>query len=98
MPVQPKTIMINTNIFSGIDLEPELTPMKTGEAKGWIGMNYKWVSLPVTDQNKYSDRVGPPNEWCLAQFGKSGARWFEQKGKFFFRDKKDMTLFLLRWS
>jgi hypothetical protein len=81
---QPKEIMINTSIFSASNLEPELTPMKTGEAKGWTGMNYKWVSLPVTDQNKYSDRVGPPNEWCLAQFGKSGARWFEQKGKFFF--------------
>jgi hypothetical protein len=90
--------MINTNIFSNIDLEPELSPMKTGEAQGWPGMKYKWVSLPVTEQNKNLDRVGPPNEWCLTQFGKSGARWFEQKGKFFFRDEKDMTMFLLRWS
>ena len=32
--------------------EPELEPMQKGTAKGWIG-EYHWVSLPVTDKNKY---------------------------------------------
>jgi len=88
-------IIVNT---TENDLEDDgLEPMRTGEAKGW-GMTYKWVSLAVTDQNKYSDRVGPPIEWCKEHFNNSGARWFEKKGKFYFRDEKDMTMFVLRWS
>jgi len=78
-------------------MEPEIEPMKTGKAKGWLG-EYHWVSLPVTDDNKYSDMVGPPTEWCVDHFKKAGARWFEKKGRFYFRDEKDMTLFILRWS
>ena len=85
------------NIFNGIQLEPELEPMRTGKAGGW-GMEYHWVSLPVTEKNKYDDTITPAIEWSKEQFGKSGARWFEKKKKFYFNDKRDMTMFILRWS
>ena len=87
----------NTNVFNGVQMEPELEPMHTGKAGGW-GMTYHWVSLPVTDKNKYDDTTTPAIEWCHENFGKSGARWFEKKKKFYFKDEKDMTLFILRWS
>ncbi len=83
--------------FNGVQMEPELTPMKKGTAKGWIG-EYHWVSLPVTDKNKYENTTEQATEWCLTQFGKSASRWFEKERKFYFKDEKDMTLFILRWS
>jgi hypothetical protein len=36
--------------------------------------------------------------WCRERFGNSGSRWFEKKDKFYFKDEKDLTLFILRWS
>jgi hypothetical protein len=84
-------------VFNGIQLEPTLEPMRSGKAKGWIG-EYHWISLPVTDKNKYDDILTPAMEWCENQFGKSGARWFEKNKKFYFKDEKDMTMFILRWS
>lgn len=90
--------MINPNIFNGVQQsEPELEPMETGKASGW-GMEYNWVSLPVTDKNKYDDTVTPAIEWCHQHFGRSGVRWFEKKKKFYFKNEKDMTLFILRFS
>ena len=87
----------NPNVFNGIQLEPTLEPMQSGKAKGWIG-EYHWISLPVTDKNKYDDILTPAMDWCATQFGKSGARWFEKNKKFYFKDEKDMTMFILRWS
>ena len=86
-----------TNVFTGIQLESEIEPMKTGKAGGW-GMSYHWVSLPVTDDNKYSDLKTAPYSWCCDHFGNPGVRWFDKKGKFYFKDEKDMTMFILRWS
>jgi hypothetical protein len=88
---------INPAIFNGIQLEPELVPMKKGKAKGWLG-EYHWVSLPLTEKNKYENTTDLAIEWCLEQFGKSGNRWYENQKKFFFKDEKDMTMFILRWS
>lgn len=92
------TVPINSNTFNDIQLEQALTPMKTGKAKGWIG-TYHWVSLPVTEQNKdIVDKITEPTNWCNEYFGKSGARWFEKDHKFFFKDEKDMSMFILRWA
>jgi len=33
---------ISTSVFNGTTFEPELTPMKKGQAKGWLG-DYHWV-------------------------------------------------------
>jgi hypothetical protein len=89
--------MINPNVFNNVQMEPEIEPMRTGKASGW-GMEYHWVQLAVTEDNKYSDLKTAPNDWCIDQFGKSGARWFEKKGRFYFKNEKDMTMFILRWS
>ena len=88
---------INTNVFNGPSMEPELEPMRTGKAKGWLG-EYHWVSLPVTDKNKYENTTELATEWCQEQYGKSGSRWFEKERKFYFKNEKDMTMFILRWS
>jgi hypothetical protein len=88
--------MIIPNIFNGIDLDLEIKDMQTGKAKGWLG-EYHWVSLPVTEKNKDIDTVTPAIEWCREQYGKSGSRWFEKDKKFYFKDEKDMTMFILRW-
>jgi hypothetical protein len=87
---------INHNIFNNIQLEPELEPMRKGTAKSWLG-EYHWVQLPITDANKYLDTTAPAIEWCKEYFGKSGTRWFEKKKKFYFKDEKDMTLFILKF-
>jgi len=79
-----------------VQSEPEIQPMKTGKAKGWIG-EYNWVSLPITEDNKYKDNTSLGKDWCLEHFGKSGHRWFEKENKFFFKNEKDMTMFILRW-
>jgi len=45
-------------------------------------------------------------EWMVATFGPSaedgvwtpGMRWYANNAKFWFRNEKDLTMFLLRWS
>ena len=45
-------------------------------------------------------------EWCVDTFGPStemgvwepGAAWYANNSKFWFRNEKDRTLFVLRWS
>jgi len=88
---------ISTSVFNGVSLEPELTPMKKGTSKSWLG-EFHWVSLPVTDKNKYDDTTTPALAWCQEHFGKSGARWFEKDKKFYFKDERDVTMFILRYS
>lgn len=87
----------NSSVFSGVQMEPALTPMQTGKAKGWIG-EYHWVSLPVTEKNKYDNVTEQAIEWCKEHYGNSGRRWYENQKKFFFKDEKDMTMFILKWS
>jgi hypothetical protein len=81
--------------LDNIDLGPKKEPMKTGKAKGWLG-EYHWVS-PAQDP-EVADNTEEAIEWCLEHFGKSGARWYPYNGKFFFKDEKDMSMFILRWS
>jgi len=78
-----------------IDLGPTKIPMKTGKAKGWLG-EYHWVS-PAQDPEA-DDVIAPAIEWCKEHFGKSGSRWYEHQKKFFFKDERDMSMFILRWS
>lgn len=89
--------IFNPNVFNGIQMEPELSPMRTGTTRSWLG-EYHWVSPPITEKNKYDKITDQATEWCKNQFGKSGSRWFEKDGKFYFKDEKDMSLFILRWS
>ena len=44
--------------------------------------------------------------WCTDVFGKTsidgvwtpGRRWYMNNSKFWFRDQKDLTMFILRWA
>ncbi len=91
------TISSTVGKLQNIKLEKELEPMHTGKAKGWLG-EYHWVSIAVTEENKYSDLETEPSEWCKQKFGPSGSRWFYKVGKFYFKSEQDMTMFILRWS
>jgi hypothetical protein len=89
--------LFSPSVFNGVQMEPEIEPMKTGKAGGWGIFQYHWVSMPVNDSNKYLDTVTPAIEWCNDCFGKPGNRWFEKKKKFYFKNEKDMTLFILKF-
>lgn len=90
---------MNINVISqqldNIDLGPKKEPMKTGKAKSWLG-EYHWVS-PAQDPEADSV-IQPAVDWCKEHFGKSGSRWYEHQSKFFFKDERDMSMFILRWS
>jgi hypothetical protein len=91
------TVTFNIPNFDGIKLERELEPMQTGKATSWLG-EYHWVKLAVTEDNKYANTVTQITDWCREHFGKSGAKWFEKNGQFYFKDERDMSMFILRWS
>lgn len=81
--------------LDNIDLGPKKIQMQTGKAKSWLG-EYHWASL-ASDPDA-ADNTNEAIEWCKEHFGKSGAKWYEHQKKFFFKDEKDMSMFILRWS
>jgi hypothetical protein len=84
---------MNTTVFDNLQL-PESLPMKTGKAKSWLG-EYHWVSLP-----RDPDKIYPFDDavkWCNEYLGKTGSRWFEKNLKFYFKEEKDMALFILKF-
>lgn len=38
------------------------------------------------------------SEWMYATYGKIGVRWDYWRTTFWFKDERDYTLFLLRWT
>ena len=87
-----------SSIIGGLNIgsEHELRPMKTGKAKG-LGMEYTWVEIARTESTPL-DINEQAQSWCRKRFGRSGVRWFEKKDKFYFKNEKDLTMFLLMWS
>lgn len=91
------------NIFEqldGIDLNDSPVPMKTGTSNSWMG-EYFWVQPSMTrSQEIHVKRNTDPEkeEWCEEKFGKSGHKWFVKNNIFYFKNKEDMTMFVLRWS
>ncbi len=83
--------------FTCTNLDREIEPMKTGKASSWLG-EYHWVKLAVTEDNKYVNNVAQIIDWCCEKFGKGGSKWFEKNGQFYFKDDRDMSMFILRWS
>lgn len=65
------------------------------------GARYYTVA-PMNASNKWQDMM----EWMLETFGPSaddgvwtpGMRWYANNAKFWFRNRKDMDWFVLRWS
>ena len=85
-----------TNIFDDIKIEQQDTPMKTGKATGWGVFNYHWVQLP-NNQEKPLEIFQDALTWCKENLGRSGTRWFEKSNKFYFKDERDMTMFILKF-
>ena len=87
-----------SSIMGGLNIgsDHELRPMKTGKAGGW-GMEYTWVEIARTETTPL-DLNEQAQAWCKERFGTSASRWFEKKDKFYFRNEKDLTLFILKWS
>lgn len=94
MATTPSISSIVGGLRIGSDSEPR--PMKTGKASGW-GMEYTWVEIGRTESTPL-DLNEQAQAWCRERYGTSASRWFEKKDKFYFRNEKDLTLFLLKWS
>ena len=89
---------ISSQVFGGLNIgsDHDLRPMKTGKASGW-GMEYTWIEIARTE-NTPLDINEQAQVWCKEMCGNSVSRWFEKKDKFYFRNEKDVTMFLLKWS
>jgi hypothetical protein len=87
-----------SSIIGGLNIgsDHDLRPMKTGKASGW-GMEYSWIEIARTEGTAL-DINEQAQAWCRERFGNSASRWFEKKDKFYFKNEKDLTLFILKWS
>ena len=87
-----------SSVLAGLKIgsDQESRPMRTGKAKG-LGMEYTWVEIARTEHTDL-DINERAQTWCRNRFGRSGVRWFEKKDKFYFKEEKDLTMFLLMWS
>ena len=87
-----------SSIIGGLNIgsDHELRPMKTGKAKG-LGMEYTWVEIARSESTPL-DINEQAQTWCRDRYGRAGVRWFEKKDKFYFKNEKDLTMFLLMWS
>ena len=87
-----------SQVIGGLNIgsDHELRPMKTGKASGW-GIEYVWIELAHTESTP-PDINAQVQEWCIKMYGKAGVRWFEKKDKFYFKEEKDLTMFILKWS
>jgi hypothetical protein len=87
-----------SSIVGGLNIgsDHELRPMKTGKAKG-LGMEYTWVEIARSESTPL-DINDQAQTWCRERYGRAGVRWFEKKDKFYFKNEKDLTMFLLMWS
>jgi hypothetical protein len=45
-----------------------------------------------------ADTFGKPGDPWDREWDSTGERYFINGGKFFFRDRRDLTMFVLRWS
>lgn len=89
------TVIINPSIFDNIKLEEKSLLMQSGKSKSWLG-EYHWVSIENNEDKKFD--IEKAKKWCKKNFGSSSSVWYEHKNKFFFKEEKNMTMFILKWS
>jgi len=65
-----------------------------------LGREY-YIAEPINADSLWPDMI----EWTVHTFGPTrtiwedpGARWYANNAKFWFKDKKDLDWFVLRWS
>lgn len=58
-----------------------------------------WIVVAFSQLHKISD-VNEMKEWCRRMYGETATRWKDdiEYGEVRFKDNKDLTLFLLKWS
>jgi len=62
----------------------------------------RYLTVHPSNGSHWNDMM----EWCINNFGPSavdgiwtpGMRWYANNSKFWFRNQKDLTMFILRWS
>lgn len=72
----------------------------------WCGTDYYCVSIQIVYWVDPTHTWSEMQAWCLDLFGPQGdpcgdessARWYYNDSKFWFREERDRTLFMLRWS
>jgi len=57
-------------------------------------IGYDWMEIETWAYQVYGDRG---SVWHIREEG-GLARWYMNSGKFWFRDQRDVTTFLLRWA
>ena len=75
-------------------------------SKIWKGTKYHCVHIQLMYWLDATHTWSEMQEWCKELFGPqgdpwqehSGARWYYNDSKFWFREERDRTLFMLRWS
>lgn len=57
------------------------------------------------DPNWYNQYWHDMENWCLAAFGPKpqtvvtpNARWYANNGRFYFKEREDQMMFVLKWS
>ena len=88
-------INIDLSKFDNIKLEEKSNFMKTGKSKSWLG-EYHWVKIENTDDKQLD--IQKAKKWWDKNFGSSASAWYEHKSVFFFKEEKNMTMFILKWS
>ena len=82
-------------------------------AMGWHGLELsegrvygaRYLTVHPDNGSKWNEMM----YWMVSTFGPSGTsenpgcwssnqRWYANNAKFWFRDEKDLTMFILRWS
>ena len=76
--------------------------------KTWNGTEYHCVNVRTSywDYTENQPKSKVMHEWCENLFGPQGdpwdlessARWYHNDSKFWFREERSRTLFMLRWS
>jgi hypothetical protein len=88
-------INIDLSKFDNIKLEEKSNFMKTGKSKSWLG-EYHWVKIENTEDKQLD--IEKAKKWCNKNFGSSASVWYEHKSVFFFKEEKNLTMFILKWS
>jgi hypothetical protein len=88
------------------DIDDELLMTTMGWHKVELSEGQVYGARYLTVQPSNGWHWNEMMEWMVETFGPSaddgvwtpGMRWYANNAKFWFRNEKDLTLFLLRWS
>lgn len=82
------------------------TEMELSEGRVYGSRYYTVNPNPNWDRDWYNQPWHDMENWCLKTFGDTpsdgvftpNARWYMNNSKFWFREKKDLEWFMIRWT